>query len=160
VKRQSKIFLVLGLAGSVIVIFIIMLLINRNHHIGKIEEFELEIGQTITVTFAENSSTGYTNCWINQEKCHVVKLVDQHYKSSLSEMFGGIGSGGSISWTFQATESGTDTIKISDCATLRMQKDCDFFSGDSLRLQSDNGIVSEYAPYREADHYIIFTVVK
>lgn len=123
------------------------------------DEFDLEVGETITIKINSNSSTGYEQCWINENKCRAVKIVQQHY-SSIWEMFGGIGAGGTVALTFEAINAGQDTVKISDCPTLRMYKDCSYFSGDSLRLDDVDSMVSRFDPYRKGDYNFVFTVVE
>ena len=157
-KKRTKILLGL-LIFSLVGLGLYFYLDNHNYYQqGDSDKFKISIGDSFTIKVSENGSTGFSNCWINENNCQFVKLLDRQYQSSWVEKSGSIGSGGTVALTFVGTTIGTDTIKISDCPTGIMQKDCSYFVGDSLRLISEDSVISKYVPYRQADYTFIVTV--
>lgn len=82
---------------------------------GKLRVFELDRGDHLTLKMSANGSTGYANCWINEDKCESIELYKTDYKPNLNSRLGYIGSGGWKYFEFKATEVGIDTILIHNC---------------------------------------------
>lgn len=118
---------------------------NYHHYeVGDRDTFNLEVGETITIKIPVNGSTGYQNCWINQHRSKGLQLVKENYYPSWLALMGLIGVGGTDHLTFKATQAGIDTIKIARCPTGRMQKDCDYFSSDTMRIR-EGDTMPEYS---------------
>ena len=99
---------------------------------GDVEIFDLNVGDHLTIKVPENQSTGYANCWVNEDNCKGIKLIKTNYKPSLSSRLGNSdGSGGYKYFKFKALSLGTDTIKIHNCPVKDVVdsevSDCDFF---------------------------------
>lgn len=118
------------------------------------DHITLQIGDTFTIKLPHNGSIGNSDCWINEGKCPSVKEQRLWYVSSPKEKEGCIGCGGSIYWTFKAVSKGTDTIKIKNCMTGRMQKSCSAYQEDSLAYKEE----LKYAP-RKYDKAIVVRVI-
>lgn len=87
--------------------------------------YNIHLNEVINLSFLENVTTGYTNCWLNEKKCQSIKLVNREYhsdKENSKKII--IGSGGKITFSFVGDKIGTDTIKISNCSALRERKTC------------------------------------
>ena len=102
--------------------------------------FEISTGNNFSIRLRENPSTGKSICWINESKCHYVKLIDEKYKSSWREKQGYDGAGGTVEFIIKGTAKGIDTIKFSICPTIKTQKNCSFFCEDSLKYHSKDSI--------------------
>ena len=99
---------------------------------GDVEIFDLEVGDQVTIKVPENQSTGYANCWVNEDNCKRVELSKTYYKSSFASWLGNSdGAGGAKYFKFKALSLGTDTIKIHNCPVKDVVEsegsDCDFF---------------------------------
>jgi predicted secreted protein len=81
---------------------------------GSKDHFKINVGESFTVKFYENSSAQSCDCWINEGNCLHVKKVDRSYQA---RMFSGNckGCGGFVSWTFVGHKKGIDTIKLNYC---------------------------------------------
>jgi predicted secreted protein len=121
----------------------------------KCQLITLHIGETFNIKLNVNGSIGSSPCWINEGKCHSVKEDLSWYVMSSKEKKRCIGCGRTIYWAFKAVTLGTDTIKIKQCPTGRMQKSCSAFQEDSLAYKED----LKYAP-RKYDKAIIVRVVR
>jgi predicted secreted protein len=119
------------------------------------DNITLHKGETFTIKMDVNGSIGSSHCWINEGKCHSVKEDHKWYVGSPEEKKGCTGCKGTGYWTFKAVTQGTDTIKIKNCSTGRMQKSCSAFQEDSLAYKED----LKYAP-RKYDKTIIVRVVR
>lgn len=121
------------------------------HHIrakkGSIFEFSLP----------QNKSTGYELCWLNEPKL-ASKFEVQSIRSKLKDANNIDGGGEMITYQMLANKGGTDTLKFKNCPTRLWQKECSFFTVDSIRKKERGAIVSIYAPDQDADIEIVITV--
>lgn len=157
-KNRTKILLVLLLSLIGGFSFFLYSNFHSSYELGGRDKFELEIGEIFTIKIPSNPSTGFENCWINENKCYCVKKIDQQYNSGWAANIGNIGAGGIQVWTFQATSKGIDTVKITACPPISKAGGCEYFSGDSLRIEYGDSIVSKYEPYRSGDYTFIIIV--
>ena len=81
---------------------------------GENNNFELKVGETLEIRLYENGSTGFSNCWLNENRSKKLKLVNRKYENSLYAKLGSEGAGGIITLIFKAYEKGIDTIKIGE----------------------------------------------
>ena len=103
---------------------------------GENKNFELKVGETLEIRLYENGSTGYSNCWLNENKSKKLKLVNRKYENSLNAKLGYDGAGGIITLIFKAQEKGIDTIKIANCPLGRENKNCSDYS--EKNIETDN----------------------
>lgn len=127
---------------------------------GDVETFGIKVGESFTIKLYANGSSGYHNCWINENKCQFVELLGEEYESSWQEKLGYIGAGGTVMLTFIGNSNGTDTIKISDCPTGWMHKDCSFFAEGSTHLNASDSPLDLYIPNKSADYNFIVNVTE
>lgn len=109
---------------------------ERNKTLLK-NNITLKVGETFKIELGENASIGFSNCWINSQKCSSVIDVKKWYLSSKEEKEGCEGCGGNVYWEFKAVMIGVDTIKIKSCPTGRKQKKCSSFQEDSIYYKED-----------------------
>jgi predicted secreted protein len=112
---------------------------SHKYKASENDKFTIKIGESFDVRLYENGSTGYMNCWLNENKCNSIKLRSRQYENSLNQKLGYIGSDGTIKFTFIGTKVGIDTIKLSNCPTAVEHKSCDDFSENSTK--SDNEFI-------------------
>ncbi|NHM03674.1 protease inhibitor I42 family protein [Flavobacterium celericrescens] len=91
---------------------------------GENNNFELKVGETLEIRLYENGSTGFSNCWLNENRSKKLKLVNRKYENSLYAKLGSEGAGGIITLIFKAYEKGIDTIKIANCPLGQESKNC------------------------------------
>jgi predicted secreted protein len=106
--------------------------LSKVYENGQNEHFKKRVGEKFSIKLYENGSTGYQNCWLNENKCQSVKQVRSKYIRSLRERMGYNGAGGSVKFTFMATKKGIDTIRFAWCPTAREQKDCSAYADSSI----------------------------
>lgn len=99
---------------------------------GQSDKFTIKVGERVSVWLQENGSTGYANCWINESRCHSVKLTSEEYRSSVAEKLGAIGAGGAEKYTFTGTKNGADTIKFNSFPVGPERKTCGDFVAAGL----------------------------
>jgi predicted secreted protein len=145
-KKRTKVILTfLGLAICGVGLYLYIDLHN-DYGRGGIGKFELSTGDYFTVKLQTNPSTGYSNYWINENKCRTVELISKEYDADWPQLDG---SGGTAIWTFRAIAKGTDTIKISKCGP---PYHCKPFLRDSMDLYSATDSIRRYKPFSEVDY--------
>ncbi len=162
-KTKRKIILGISLLIVVGIILYIFVSSHNYYKMGESDQFNISIGESFTVKFMENGSTGYSNCWINKNSCPTVELIDEDYTASWLRIFGSNGVGGKSSWTFKGKRKGIDTIKITFCPTGQMNKDCSFFSDNNstdqpLLAPVDSISKDAIAYYQKHDYLFIVNV--
>jgi inhibitor of cysteine peptidase len=68
--------------------------------------------QSIALSLTSNSSTGYRWKFIAEPDAKILKLASSDYIPSNTSATPLVGSGGTDVWTFQATGSGTTSLKL------------------------------------------------
>lgn len=111
--------------------------ISERNNILQKNRITLKVGETFKIELGENASIGFSNCWINSQKCSSVIDVKKWYVCSKEEKEGCKGCGGTVYWKFKAVMIGVDTIKIKSCPTGRKQKKCSSFQEDSIYYKED-----------------------
>ena len=81
---------------------------------GSNDYFKINVGESFTVKFYENTSAQSRECWMNEGNCLHVKTVGQDYQRRFFSD-GCDGCGGFKSWTFVGYKKGIDTIKLNYC---------------------------------------------
>lgn len=104
---------------------------------GENKNFELKVGENLEIRLYENGSTGYSNCWLNENKSKKLKLVNQEYENSLNAKLGYEGAGGIITLIFKAQEKGIDTIKIANCPIGRESKNCNDYTEKNTEVDNE-----------------------
>lgn len=104
---------------------------------GENKNFELKVGETLEIRLYENGSTGYSNCWLNENKSKKLKLVDRKYEKSLYAKLGYDGAGGITTLFFKAQEKGIDTIKIANCPLGPENKNCSDYSEKNTETENE-----------------------
>ena len=122
-KKYLKKFGILSLIIILIGIFYYKKFYNY-HKSGENNNFELKVGETLKIRLYENGSSGFSNCWLNENRSKKLKLVNQKYENSLNAKLGSEGAGGIITLIFKAHETGIDTIKIANCPLGPESKNC------------------------------------
>ncbi|MFC7775427.1 protease inhibitor I42 family protein [Flavobacterium sp. GCM10027622] len=95
---------------------------------GENGEKNCSIGETFQIELITNGSTGYSNCWINEQHFKHVQLIQSEYHPSWNESLGYVGAGGTMVYTFSAVSKGIDTLKVAACPTAREGKKCSDFN--------------------------------
>src|SRR3954467_12604996 len=90
---------------------------------GEIDEIKIKVGETFKIKLSQNPSTGYLNCWINQNKFRLVTLTKTEFPDSAG-VTDCIGCSEAIILNFKAIKTGTDTIKFAFCPAGREGKIC------------------------------------
>ena len=131
----------LKILGVSVIIIILLSLYYYNrfsnyYSSGENDKFEIKVGETLKIRLRENHSTGYSNCWLNENKSKTLKLVNRKYESGLNEMLGYDGAGGIVTLTLKAQEKGIDTIKIANCPLGRDSKKCSDFSEKNIKTDN------------------------
>jgi predicted secreted protein len=72
-------------------------------------DFEISIGETISLSLISNRTTGYSWIWVNRDQISIVDTFDFDY---IVDDPTKIGSGGKEIWNFIGKNTGTDTIKL------------------------------------------------
>ncbi|MFT3793203.1 protease inhibitor I42 family protein [Flavobacterium sp.] len=98
------------------------------YELGENDHFDLKVGQTVSVKFDENPSTGHQHCWINQNTAFAVEKVSQRYDRGLRSKLGYMGAGGKLTMVFKAVKKGKEMIIIGNCPTSIEQKTCKDFN--------------------------------
>ena len=113
----------------ILTVFAIHYWINKDYYtIGENGEISCAVGETFKIELGENGSTGYSNCWINEQNFKHVKLIHTEYTPSLNAKLGYDGAGGTTTYIFNAVSKGTDTLKVAACPTAREGKVCSDFN--------------------------------
>lgn len=111
-------------------------------------------GAIISFSLPQNKSTGYELCWLNESKLKG-KIDLKSIKSKLIDPNNVDGGGETVTYDMLIQSDGPDTLKFSNCPTSLWQKDCSFFSVDSMRKMEDGKIVSHYHPNQKGEFEII-----
>lgn len=104
---------------------------------GENKKIELRVGETLEIRLFENGSTGYSNCWLNENKSNKIKLVNRKYENSLYAKLGYEGAGGITTLFFKAQEIGIDTIKIASCPLGLESKNCSDYSEKNTEVDNE-----------------------
>ncbi|WP_130735841.1 protease inhibitor I42 family protein [Flavobacterium sp. J27] len=107
------------------------------YNYNESDTFQVTVGDTFQIKLRENSSTGYINCWINQNQATGVTLVNEATHNSLSGLFGASGAGEIKTLTFKASQKGNYTIKIAKCPALREKKPCSEYSEATSSVENE-----------------------
>jgi len=103
---------------------------------GENDTFKLRVGQSVQIKLYVNGSTGEAICWLNEKNVNILKKTTSLYKPSFYQQLGYEGSGGIISYTFEATAIGQQTIKMAHCPLGPEGKTCEDYS--DKETPSDN----------------------
>ncbi|HKX86229.1 MAG TPA: protease inhibitor I42 family protein [Flavobacterium sp.] len=140
IKRTGIIILPL-----LLIVFAIHYWINKTYYKpGENGEISCDVGETFQIELITNGSTGYSNCWINEQNFKHVKLIESEYNSSINESLGYVGAGGTMTYTFSAVSKGTDTLKVAACPTAREGKSCSDFNETNTEPHNSFVITVEY----------------
>jgi hypothetical protein len=125
-------------------VFIQRLREGDHYNTGEKGNYKINVGETIKVNIYVNGSTGYSNCWLNEKKSDCVAFIENKWWPSLPEMVGLIGAGSSETLVFKGIRTGIDTIKIGSCPTGREQRDCSWYTENSVRPENEVSLVNEF----------------
>ncbi len=114
-------------------------------------------GSVFTFSLPQNKSTGYELCWLNEPKL-TPRFKLESIKSKLKDYNNVDGGGETITYQILAIESGTDTLHFKNCPTRLWQKECSFFTVDSIRTEENGTIISVYNPSPKGDYEIVVKV--
>jgi predicted secreted protein len=113
----------------ILTVFAIHYWITKDYYtIGENGEISCAVGETFKIELNENGSTGYMNCWINEQNFRHVKLIRTEYTPSLNAKLGYDGAGGITTFIFSVVSRGTDTLKVAACRTIREGTVCSDFN--------------------------------
>lgn len=119
------------------IIALFYLVDNYNYYLpGENDSFKLKIGEKFTVKLYENASTGYSNCWLNENTVTCIEKVSENYEAGLNSKLGYIGAGGTIAVTFIAVKKGIDTLKIGSCPLGREGKTCKDYTAKNSQIDN------------------------
>lgn len=93
---------------------------------GTINKINIKVGQELNIKILENASTGFVNCWLNEEKNLILIKVKEDFIPGLNSRLGYIGSGGIKKITFKGIKIGIDTVKIARCSFIDYKKCSDY----------------------------------
>lgn len=102
-------------------------MIYKQYKLSNKEIYNVRIGETFEINLSQNYSTGYINCWLNEDQVKIIQQVRAEYEP-YDEDKKIIGGGGIETYTFKAIKIGIDTIKFSSCPALRERKNCSEYS--------------------------------
>jgi predicted secreted protein len=141
-KKFRIIFIVITFV--LLAISIIYFSDNYNYYKpGENGAFKLRIGEEFSIKLYENPSTGYSNCWLNENSVTCIEKVDENYKSGLNSKLDYDGAGGDLKVTFKATKKGIDTLKIGSCPLGREGKTCKDYNAKNSQIDNEFYITVE-----------------
>ena len=141
--KKLKIIL-LSLTFVLVIISIIYLSDNYNYYKpGENGSFKLKIGEEFSIKLYENASTGYSNCWLNENSVTCLEKVGENYEAGLNSKLGYIGAGGDLKITFKATKKGIDTLKMGSCPIGREGKTCKDYNAKNSQIDNEFYITVE-----------------
>lgn len=107
-KKTEKIVL------AFIIIGLIALVVDnwpRYYKSNDDDQFNIGIGEHVSVAYSDNPTTGYALIWSNEKECaSVVKRYQKFFQLGFK------GASGIKVISFTGQKMGTDTIKITECA--------------------------------------------
>lgn len=102
-------------------------MIYKQYKLMNKETYNVKIGESFEINLNQNYSTGYKNCWLNQDQVKIIENIETEYRADNDDK-NIIGGGGIETFTFKAIKRGIDTIKFSSCPALRERKKCNEYS--------------------------------
>lgn len=139
--KKSKILL-LSIIVMLAIISVIYIYDNYNYYKpGENSSFKLKIGEKFTVKLHENPSTGYLNCWLNENSVTCLEKVSENYEAGLNSKLGYMGAGGNLKITFKAVKKGIDTLKIGSCPLGREKKTCKDYNTENTQIDNEFYII-------------------
>ena len=137
-KKRTTIITLIIL--SLLVYFISILpngtfrMIYKQYKLINKESYNVKIGETFEINLNQNYTTGYVNCWLNQNQVKIVEKTKTEYKSDDSDDKNIIGGGGILTFSFKGVKKGCDTIKFSNCPVLRERKKCEEYTSKNTEV--------------------------
>ena len=127
-----------------LIIFLFYFKANYNYYKpGENGTYKLKIGQEFYVKLYENPSTGYSNCWLNENSVTCIEKVRENNTTGLNSKLGYIGAGGDLIVTFKAIKKGIDTVKIGSCPLSREGKKCEDYNTKNTQIDNEFYITVE-----------------
>nr|WP_314839101.1 protease inhibitor I42 family protein [uncultured Flavobacterium sp.] len=102
-------------------------MICKQYKLNNRETYNVKIGETFEINLNQNYTTGYINCWLNQNQVKIVEKTKTEYKSD-SDDKNRIGGGGILTYSFKGIKKGCDTIKFSNCPAMIERKKCEEYT--------------------------------
>lgn len=97
------------------------------------EYYNINVGETFEINLNQNGSTGYINCWLNQNEIDIVEEINSEYVSDNADK-NISGAGGVLTITFKGVKKGCDTIKFSNCPALIERKKCEEYTSKNTEV--------------------------
>ena len=115
-KKKFKIQILISIFLFLISIFIYYNYreYNAYYESGENDTFNVNVGESFKIKLYENGSTGYLQCWLNENKTYFEREKNDH-QLRFAYQKGCIGCGGIVIFNFKAMKKGIDTIKIANC---------------------------------------------
>jgi hypothetical protein len=148
------------LSGIILVLTLLVVWQLNRSRVTEEQTFSVAVGDRMSITYYENGSTGFVNCWINESLWKHVRLVNEAPVTTIFDRTNCGGCGSAVEYTFEATSPGTDTIKMKDCPVYISDKGCDYFSVETLRNAPDSVLSGEFRLDTIPDRYYIITVTE
>ena len=106
------------------------------YDINEGDNFKIKVGESFKVKLSEQVSAGYSHCWINNKSCLSTSLIKEEYfkKEHLIPFMKVVGENMIIEISFRGVTKGVDTIKLANCPTTALRKNCNEFSEESSRI--------------------------
>lgn len=89
------------------------------------EYIYVKVGETFKIKMYENASTGYLECWLNENKPHLIVPVKSDFEGKGTDC---IGCGGDLILSFKAVKKGNDTLKFASCPAGREGKSYSYYT--------------------------------
>lgn len=108
--------------------------VYKLYKLNNKESYNIKIGETFEINLNQNYTTGYENCWLNKNEVKIVENIKTEYTSD-SDDKNIVGGGGILTFSFKGIKKGCDTIKFSNCPTLRERKKCEEYISTNTEVE-------------------------
>ena len=102
-------------------------MLYKQYKLYNKECYHINVGETFEINLNENGSTGFINCWLNQNEIDIVEEINSEYVSDNNDELIP-GAGGVLTIKFKGIKKGCDTIMFSNCPVLRERKKCEAYT--------------------------------